>query len=269
MLTLYHNDMSSCAQKVRIALAEKDVAWKGIHLSLRKGEARTDDYKRLNPNGVVPTLITEEDEVIIESTIILEYIDDACPGVPLRPAEPAARARMRMWSRQLDEGIHADLATVCNAVAFRYQHMEGRTPAQVDAHMDRIPDPVRRARSKDLVANGIGSEFFAPAIRNFDALFMDMETALGRGQWLAGEDYSLADIALVPYVTRMDHLHFSPMWRDRPRLKNWYDTMRALPAYEVGIGTWLNDEYLDLMASKGRLAWPHVEKVLTGASGHP
>jgi hypothetical protein len=64
----------------------------------------------------------------------------------------------------------------------------------------------------------------------------------------------------------MDHLHFSSMWRDRPQLRNWYDAMRALPAYKVGIGNWLNDEYLDLMASKGRLAWPHVEKILASAS---
>ena len=51
MLKLYHNDMSSCAQKVRITLAEKGLPWEGFHLSLRKGEARTEEYKKLNPIG--------------------------------------------------------------------------------------------------------------------------------------------------------------------------------------------------------------------------
>ena len=267
MLTLYHNDMSSCAQKVRITLSEKDLAWKSVHLSLRKGEARTDDYKKLNPNGVVPTLVTKDGEVIIESTIIMEYIDDAYPDPSLKPAAPLARARMRAWAKRLDDGIHADLATICNAVAFRYQHMEGRNPEELSAYMDRIPDPARRARLRDLVASGIESAFFAPAIRNFDTIFTEMNTALTRHTWLAGESYSLADIALVPYVTRMDHLHFSKMWRDKPHLEKWYDTMRAKPSYHVGIDSWVNDEYLDLMASKGKLAWPYVERLLTRQAG--
>ena len=88
MLKLYHNDMSSCAQKVRITLAEKDLAWESIHLSLRKGETRTDEYKKMNPLGVVPTLITEDGTIIIESTVILEYLDDAYGGKPLKPDDP-------------------------------------------------------------------------------------------------------------------------------------------------------------------------------------
>ena len=73
MIQLYHNDMSSCAQKVRIVLAEKGLEWESHHLSLREGESRTSEYKKLNPNGVVPTLITDSNETIIESTVIMEY----------------------------------------------------------------------------------------------------------------------------------------------------------------------------------------------------
>ena len=73
MLKLYHNDMSSCAQKVRIALAEKDLPWESIHLSVRKGETRTDEYKKLNPNGVVPSLITGDGTVIIQMGRIGRY----------------------------------------------------------------------------------------------------------------------------------------------------------------------------------------------------
>ena len=64
MIQLYHNDMSSCAQKVRIVLAEKGLEWEGHHLSLRDGESRTSEYKKLNPNGVVPTLITDNNEML-------------------------------------------------------------------------------------------------------------------------------------------------------------------------------------------------------------
>jgi hypothetical protein len=51
MLTLYHNDMSVCAAKVRTALAEKGLDWKGVHLDLRRGDAQKPDYLKLNPNA--------------------------------------------------------------------------------------------------------------------------------------------------------------------------------------------------------------------------
>ena len=262
MLKLYHNDMSSCAQKVRITLAEKELAWDGIHLSLRKGETRTDEYKKMNPLGVVPTLITEDGTIIIESTVILEYLDDAYGGKPLKPDDPIARARMRLWTKQLDEGVHACLATVSGAVAFRYQHIEGRTEQELKAYFDGIPDPARRERSWDLTMKGIESHHFAPAIHRFDKLFADMDAALSKGPWLTGAHYSLADIAFMPYVTRFDHLHLIGILDDRPHLREWYARIAALPAYAKGIGEWLNDRYLPLMAEKGDEAWPRVKEIL-------
>ena len=57
MLTLYHNDMSVCAAKVRTALAAKKLDWNGVHLDLRRGDAQKPEYLKLNPNAVVPTLV--------------------------------------------------------------------------------------------------------------------------------------------------------------------------------------------------------------------
>ncbi|MDG2034955.1 MAG: glutathione S-transferase family protein [Rhodospirillales bacterium] len=264
MLKLYHNDMSSCAQKVRIALAEKDLPWESIHLSLRKGETRTDEYKKLNPNGVVPTLITGDGTVIIESTVILEYLDDAYSDTPLKPDDPLARARMRLWTKQLDEGIHANLSTVSNAVAFRYQHIQGRSPEEQQAYFNGIPDPARRERVMDLVTHGVDSHFFLPAIQRFDTLFADMDTALAEGPWLTGAHYSLADIAFMPYLTRFDHLNLLGILDHRSHLRDWYGRVTALPSYAIGIGDWLNSTYLSLMAEKGAEAWPRVKAILAG-----
>ena len=103
MIQLYHNDMSSCSQKVRLGLAEKHLDWGSEHLSLRDGDQYEPAYLALNPNGVVPTLV-DDGHVIIESQVILEYLDDAYPEPPLRPANATERARMRLWTKQLDEG---------------------------------------------------------------------------------------------------------------------------------------------------------------------
>jgi glutathione S-transferase len=261
MLELYHNDMSTCAQKVRLTLAEKGLEWKSHHLNLRAGDTRTDSYKKLNPKGVVPTLI-DDGTVIIESTIIIEYLDDAYPEPPVKPADFKSRAQMRLWTKQLDEGLHTDIGTISGAVAFRYQTIEGRTAEELAAHMAKIPDPVRRERSTDTNTHGIESKFFAPAIRNYDKLLGQLEAALTAGPWLAGDTYSLADIAYTPYLTRFEHLMFIGMLDERPQLADWYERIKARPNYQIAIGDWLNKKYLPLMAEKGAEAWPRVQEIL-------
>src|SRR3546814_9762074 len=101
IIELYHNDLSSCAQKVRIALYEKQLPWKSHHLNLRKGDQFKPEYMKLNPNGVVPTLV-HGDRVVIESNVILEYIEDTFPEPSLSPSDPADLEAMRLWLRRLD-----------------------------------------------------------------------------------------------------------------------------------------------------------------------
>jgi glutathione S-transferase len=115
VLELYHNDMSTCAQKVRFALAEKGATWHSHHLDLRARDQQKPEYLKLNPNAVVPTLV-HDGVVIIESTVINEYIDDAVAGPSLRPADAADKARMRLWTKQLDEGLHADCGVVSTSI---------------------------------------------------------------------------------------------------------------------------------------------------------
>ena len=121
-LTLYHNAMSSCAAKVRMVLSEKELTWEGIHLDLRAGDQQKPEYAALNPNKVVPTLVHGE-AVIIESNVICEYLDDAFEERPVRPSEPAKLAQMRLWTKQIDEGVHAATGVISNCIAFRHQHL--------------------------------------------------------------------------------------------------------------------------------------------------
>src|SRR6202051_2891798 len=93
MLELYHNINSVCAQKVRIALEEKGQEAKE-HLLTLQGDQNDPAYMKLNPNGVVPTLV-HDGNVILESSLILYYIDEAFPDPPLMPKTPAARHAVR------------------------------------------------------------------------------------------------------------------------------------------------------------------------------
>src|SRR5215204_886925 len=184
MIELYHNDMSVCAQKVRFALGEKGLDWKSHHLNLRAGDQQKPEYLRLNPNAVVPTLV-DNGRVIIESTVINEYIDDSYRQPRLRPADTGERARMRLWTKQLDEGVHVATRIISNAIAFRYQKLAVGAEALKMLH-DKIPDAKKREESWENITKGIESRFFVDAVRRFDNLLADMEACLAEESWLAG-----------------------------------------------------------------------------------
>jgi glutathione S-transferase len=110
---------------------------------------------------------------------------------------------------------------------------------------------------------GTENPAFPAAIKRLDKMIADMDRALAEGQWLAGETYSLADVAYAPYVTRLDHLKFlGGMIAQRPRVAAWYDRMRARKPYQSALADWFNPKYLPLMDEKGREAWPRVKELL-------
>jgi glutathione S-transferase len=263
MIALYHNGMSTCSQKVRIALAEKGQSFESHHLNLRARDQHKAEYLKLNPNGVVPTLV-HDGTVVIESAVINEYIDDVWPVPPIRPVDAYARAKMRLWTKQLDEGLHAASATISACIAFRYQFMEGKTDAQLRETLDGYINPEKRRRMSENVLEGVGSSFFKPAMIRVKKMLDDMESALANGSWLAGADYSLADIALTPYVTRVDHLQLGAMIAARPRLAGWYDRVRARPSYNTALVDWFIPDFISLMKQKGAENRDRVASIVGG-----
>jgi glutathione S-transferase len=92
MLTLYNAAHSTCSQKVRICLAEKKLAFEDIKLDLGKGKGHLKpEYLKINPNGLVPTLV-DDGNIIIDSSVICEYLDERYPAVHLTPEDVVQRA---------------------------------------------------------------------------------------------------------------------------------------------------------------------------------
>jgi glutathione S-transferase len=259
VLALYHNDMSSCAQKVRLCLAEKGLEWESRHLNLRAGEHQQDWYVKLNPRAVVPTLIDDE-TVVPESNVINEYLDERFPQPPLKPADAFGRARMRLWTKQLDEGVHdAGIAVISFALAFRHQYLSKGDAGQ--AMLESIPDPIKRERRRDVIANGLDSEHFRIAIHRMLQLFDDMEFALSGHPWLVGESYTIADAAFTPYVVRLDHLDIMGLLDGHPRVRDWYRRLQQRPSFAAAITRWENPDYLALMKRQGRENWPKIKEI--------
>jgi glutathione S-transferase len=111
MIELYHHGSSVCAAKVRFALAEKGVPWQGHYIDILRGDQFDPAYLKLNPKAVVPTLV-HDGEVIVESTVICEYLDEVFPDPPLKPATPRERATMRQRTKAVDEDLQPASAEV-------------------------------------------------------------------------------------------------------------------------------------------------------------
>jgi glutathione S-transferase len=258
-LALYHNDMSSCAQKVRLMLAEKGLDWESRHLDLRAGEHQQDWYVKLNPRAVVPTLI-DGDIVVPESNVINEYLDERFPDPPLKPDDAFGRARMRLWTKQLDEGVHdAGIAVLSFAVAFRHQYLtRGEAGKQM---LESIPDPIKRERRRDVIEKGLDSPYFRTAVARLLQLYRDMGAALTKHAWLAGDRYSIADAAFTPYVVRLEHLDVLGLLDTTPHTADWYRRIKARPSFEDAIRRWENAGYLQLMGRQGRENWPKIKEI--------
>lgn len=256
MIELYHNDMSVCAQKVRVALEELELAWTSHHLKLRGTEQLTPEYLAINPKGQVPALV-DDGFIIVESTVINEYLADAYGQGALVPRDARARARMRWWTRQLDEDIHASVGTMSQAISFRHQYL-ATGEENLARILAAIPDESRREFKRTAFRTGIDNPALPMAVRRTNKLLGDMDAALAGSEWLAGDGISLADLGLISYVVRVEQLAMAMMFEDRPHLAAWLDRMKARPSYRRGIEDWLNPDYITLSAATGKEAYPLV-----------
>jgi ganglioside-induced differentiation-associated protein 1 len=260
MLFLYHGDTSVCASKARLALAEKDLAWEGKLLDLRKGEQHAPSYLKLNPNAVVPTLV-HDGRVVVESTVIIEYLDEAFPSPPLMPGEPFRRAQARLWMKKIDDTLHAACSALTFAIAFR-DTMRRKDPAELEAHLARIPDPAYRERQRLSIELGLDAPHVAQAARQHERFVGEMEEALKSSRWLAGDEYSLADVAATPYLHRAEILGMEGLWAARPHVAEWLSCVRARPSFEPGIVDWFSDEARQRFDVPRAEVWAKVRSIL-------
>jgi maleylacetoacetate isomerase len=195
---------SSAAYRVRIALNLKGLAPERAYVHLRKGAQREADYLALNPQGLVPTLVTDDGKVLAQSLAIIEYLDETHPSPPLLPGTPAERARVRA----LALAIACDIHPIDNLRVLRYLlHTIGVEEAQKDAWYKYWID--------------VG----------LDALEQQVAKDPATGRFCHGDAPTLADLTLVPQIfnarrleCRLDHV---------PTVMRIHEACMALPAFDL------------------------------------
>ena len=266
-LELYHGSSSVCSSKVRIGLAEKGLDWVSRPVNLKAGEQNDPDYLKLNPNGVVPTLVTD-DQIVVESSVILEYIDEIGAGERLMPTQEPARTQARIWlTRCID--IHAAINTMTFSTVQRQKILAANTPAQIDAMIARMANPATASKRRDMIDNGLKSPSVDAAFFTLKRMLDDMQTALDKHAWLLGNNYSIADAAILSYVDRLDRLGQSGLWAERtPAVQTWLANSRARPSY-AAISDYIPDAEAESTRAEGEALWPEVKVKWDGfLSGH-
>ena len=231
MLELYHGLASTCSKKVRMCLYEKGLEFKSHLLNLQKFEQHDPAYLKLNPKGVVPTLV-HDGRPIVESTVIIEYLEGAFPEPPLRPQDPDEREQMRLWTNWSDDAAYAAVYIptwnkLSRPVASRLSDED------LDEILSRVPTQERRERWRRVAREGFSEKEFEEAYDKMERTFARMQATLSKRPWLAGTTYSLADIAMIPFVERMLDLRSDEINPAHfPAVQDWLKRITARPAYD-------------------------------------
>lgn len=201
-ITLHGYYRSSASFRVRIALNLKGLTYRTVPHHLRRGEQTLPDYRRINPQGLVPAMEIDG-RILTQSLAILEYLDETRPEPPLLPKDAAGRARVRA----LAQVIACDVHPIDNLRVLNYL----RGP------LGQPDDAVARWYNH-WIAEG------------FQTLEAALSTSGETGRFCHGDTVSLADICLVPQVinAKTYALDLSPF----PTLKRIADAALALPAFE-------------------------------------
>lgn len=264
MLELYHHGSSACAAKVRLALAEKGLAWQGHYVDLLAGEQFKPEFVALNPKAVVPVLI-HDGRVVVESTVICEYLEEVFPARPIYPKDAYARAQVRIWTKAVDEELHPACSAMTYLASHRHAILRNGT-GDFEEFLERGGAEGRAARIRkwEWIQRGFDAPGAAEQLRVYYGYLKKMETALGDGNWLVDNEFSMADIALAPYVYRLDGLSMEALWTDGrlPRVERWYERLGARPSFAPALVDWVPPELDAEMRANGRKAWPEVEAML-------
>jgi glutathione S-transferase len=234
MLELYHAEPVANSMKVLLGLKEKGLEFVSHYVDLLRFEQHQPAFVKINPNGQVPVLV-HDGAIITESTVINEYLDDVFPEPPLRPKNPVERARMRIWSKFIDEYF-------CPALSMWGWHLMVRKVAQsiakdkLEEVLGRIPLKEQRDKWATVAGQSFTEAELADSKRKIAVSLERMEQILATSPWLAGPTYSLADVNSYSIVAGVPRL-FNDIMNERstPRSCEWLKRMNERPAVKAAL----------------------------------
>lgn len=215
MRTLYHLWLHPFSRKVRVVLAEKKL---DFDLQIEKIWERRTEFLALNPAGDVPVLIEEDGTTLANSQVICEYLEEVYQDANLLGTDPVQRSETRRLVSWFD--VKFDREVTSNLVG---EKLMKAFLKQGDPH-----GPSIRAGHANI---------------HYHLDYIGFLTEKRR--WLAGNDFSLADIAAAAHLSCIDYLGDVP-WEEHPAAKNWYDSVIKRDSFKP----LLEENIPDMLAKK-------------------
>jgi len=235
-LHLYHAGWSNCSMRVRMTLAEKGLPWTSHHLDTRKGEHITSEYFGIHPNGLVPALVHDGD-VWIESSDIIRYLDDVFPEPRLTPRSDIGREQLSAWIELASE-IHVD-AVKTYIYGATQQTRRRKTAAELRRYRKlQTNDELLAFHTRTASEEGITAEERRSAEQLLHTAFSRLGAQLSTQRWLAGDDFSLADIVWVPLHYTLERAGFS--FDRHTNVKNWARAIATRPSFQTAVVQWFD-----------------------------
>ena len=235
-LHLYHYEPSANSMKPLLCLAEKGIPYESHYVDLHNFEQHSEVFVALNPNGQVPVLI-HNDAVITESTVINEYLDEVFPGTRLVPQDPVTRARMRIWNKFVDEYFCPALSRIGWSVLV--PKIAARLKSgELEEALKKVPLEEQRRKWLTAATESFTPEELSEARRQVSVSVQRMENILRSSQWLAGDEYWLADVNTYSMAAGVPRLIPEAMSEETsPRSIDWLQRMNARPAVQAALAT--------------------------------
>lgn len=231
---LYHDWDAFCCIKVRFCLAELGLGWDSRIVDLQAMQQLTPEYLATNPNGVVPTLL-HGGRSIYESSIINEYLNDVAAQSSLLPHDAASRAIARFWVKFEDDVLHPSVKGPTYQMMLR-QSFAKMPRAIIEERIALAPTPQKAEFLRKSVLGGDADPNQVHTAReSFKRAIDKMEARLREAEWFGGDTFSLADIAIAPFIDRLEELKYGGLWNDKPELSRWIERIKSRSAYQTAI----------------------------------
>ena len=234
MIHLYHFWSSTCSRKVRICLAEKGIEWSSHHVDIVEKRENTEEwYVDINPKGVVPTLVYN-DQIIIESNIIIEFLNELVNEPELMPKDPYGRAQVRLWLDRSENTVHKNI----NILSWNRRHMKRMAHFSHQEHLgilENFPAPDKRFAMVKRLKNGVTEEDEKNAITILTSFMDELDKALSKNVWVVGDNFTLADIAIAPFIERFEanKLNMLIDFQKWENIGRWWLELQSRSSYKI------------------------------------
>jgi len=195
MLTLFDYLPSQNAWKVRLLLNHLGRPYRSVPVSIFEGEGKTAAFRRISPTGTVPAIQLDDGRTLAESNAILTYLAE---GTPYLPADPFERAKVQQWLHFEQERVESVIGSL------RYWTMTGKLAR-------RSPEMIKTKRHAAMRSLGI------------------LEGELSMRSFIAGDRYTIADMAIFAYASRAEEAGLS--LEAHPDFRAWIARIEAQPGF--------------------------------------